>query len=1091
MEDPSFPNATYASKAEAWTNEAVSPPPPAFTVDGFGDVGGLATPAPTRVPDGLVYVSSPSQSRVTLLARDGSTLAYADGLGAGLIRPTVMAADGAGRVYVADVGAGAIVMLGPPGPAGTGMQRVGVVKHPALVRVQATNAGAMVTALETTPAGELLVAIAGRPGVLVLRAPAAAPSTLTERKTRREQREYEGFTNEVGLGEEDDVAALELGCIGGGNSGEGGVDGGRSGPRLESVTGMVLDVSGILHVSTGAGNIELYEIRRGDSALERVVGSDHVAPSSALSEADGDGTGGDGGAVAARHIGTIHVDGGVGPLAAPRLRHALSAKITHAASNVSANTDTGGDVLGVDAFGHAVDPAGESSGSSSSSGAFDVAIEWDAPVRNFTAAGIEVGGSCGGEVTRFRRLTRRDGSGQTYIATVQPKAFGGMVEVSLKAAAAVSAVDGGASGDDVFASAADGPLRVHRAPPQCAASHGCRYKLAEFEDELAAKRAEMEAAARRQEQLEVLAVSARADRQRDAAAAELARETAQLVQASETAAARERAKVDVSAQASIAEKKAATALAGAEQRAAAEAKYLAAKLSAEAHAAAADRVAAAEAAQARDAANQRALDAKLSAEVAAAGEKARAEADARVGEARATEDINLRRVAAEGAATGAAYVAAIRSVAERLAASATALLTNPSRAGAAVAVAGALALAYFLAKEGTALTRDLVDRALRTPALIKEQSKGGRGGNAAAADPFEDVVVGDALEKRLKSIARSTAGAKRWNAPFRHVLFHGLPGTGKTMAAERLARRCGLDYAIMSGGDVAPLGKKAVTQLHRVFDWAQKSRRGVLLFVDEADAFLRRREDDAMGEAMRSALNALLYRTGSQSTKFCLVLASNRPEDLDDAVLDRMDELVEFPLPAAAERARILAQHVETALNGKGPKTSRGRVDCTDVTPAVMNKAAALAVGFSGRELAKVAASVQAVVYGDLEDEYTEVKQTLTGQASHAPPRPRLTAATLMRVVEWKVREHQSKDRMKRAGAALHAPTSGGSGVRGGGGGPLLDSVHQLSATQPINGGGAVACTSDLTGGEAGREGAEAGDKGGGWRRTLNLNPKP
>ena len=81
------------------------------------------------------------------------------------------------------------------------------------------------------------------------------------------------------------------------------------------------------------------------------------------------------------------------------------------------------------------------------------------------------------------------------------------------------------------------------------------------------------------------------------------------------------------------------------------------------------------------------------------------------------------------------------------------------------------------------------------------------------------------------------------------------------MAAERLARRCGLDYAIMSGGDVAPLGKKAVTQLHRVFDWAQKSKRGVLLFVDEADAFLRRREDDAMGEAMRSALNALLYRT--------------------------------------------------------------------------------------------------------------------------------------------------------------------------------------------------------------------------------------
>lgn len=48
----------------------------------------------------------------------------------------------------------------------------------------------------------------------------------------------------------------------------------------------------------------------------------------------------------------------------------------------------------------------------------------------------------------------------------------------------------------------------------------------------------------------------------------------------------------------------------------------------------------------------------------------------------------------------------------------------------------------------------------------------------------------------------------------------------------------GLDYALMTGGDVAPLGSQAVTKIHQLFDWSKKSKRGLLLFIDEADAFL-------------------------------------------------------------------------------------------------------------------------------------------------------------------------------------------------------------------------------------------------------------
>ena len=49
-----------------------------------------------------------------------------------------------------------------------------------------------------------------------------------------------------------------------------------------------------------------------------------------------------------------------------------------------------------------------------------------------------------------------------------------------------------------------------------------------------------------------------------------------------------------------------------------------------------------------------------------------------------------------------------------------------------------------------------------------------------------------------------------------------------------------------------------------------------------------------------------MYRTGELSRDVVLVIATNRPEDLDAAVLDRMDESMEFGLPDAAARERML-----------------------------------------------------------------------------------------------------------------------------------------------------------------------------------------
>lgn len=47
---------------------------------------------------------------------------------------------------------------------------------------------------------------------------------------------------------------------------------------------------------------------------------------------------------------------------------------------------------------------------------------------------------------------------------------------------------------------------------------------------------------------------------------------------------------------------------------------------------------------------------------------------------------------------------------------------------------------------------------------------------------------------------------------------------------------------------------------------------------------------------MRNALNAFLYRTGEQTDRFMVVYASNQPEQFDDAINDRIDEMVRRPM---------------------------------------------------------------------------------------------------------------------------------------------------------------------------------------------------
>jgi ATPase family AAA domain-containing protein 3A/B len=106
-------------------------------------------------------------------------------------------------------------------------------------------------------------------------------------------------------------------------------------------------------------------------------------------------------------------------------------------------------------------------------------------------------------------------------------------------------------------------------------------------------------------------------------------------------------------------------------------------------------------------------------------------------------------------------------------------------------------------------------------------------------------------------------------------MFYGPPGTGKTLFAKKLSMQSGLEYAVMVGSDIAPLGPMAVQEINKLFDWAEKQKNGMILFIDEADAFLRNRKNLKMSEDTRHSINSFLYRTGTPSDNVIVVLATN------------------------------------------------------------------------------------------------------------------------------------------------------------------------------------------------------------------------
>lgn len=151
--------------------------------------------------------------------------------------------------------------------------------------------------------------------------------------------------------------------------------------------------------------------------------------------------------------------------------------------------------------------------------------------------------------------------------------------------------------------------------------------------------------------------------------------------------------------------------------------------------------------------------------------------------------------------------------------------------------------------------------------------------------------------------------------PCKGILLFGPPGTGKTMLAKAVATEAGASFINVSMSTITSkwFGEDE-KNVRALFTLAAKVA-PTIIFIDEVDSMLGQRSRNGEHEAMRKIKNEFMAHWDgllSKAGERVLVLAAtNRPFDLDDAIIRRFERRIMVGLPDKDNRERILRTILE------------------------------------------------------------------------------------------------------------------------------------------------------------------------------------
>ena len=146
--------------------------------------------------------------------------------------------------------------------------------------------------------------------------------------------------------------------------------------------------------------------------------------------------------------------------------------------------------------------------------------------------------------------------------------------------------------------------------------------------------------------------------------------------------------------------------------------------------------------------------------------------------------------------------------------------------------------------------------------------------------------------------------------PYRSLLLHGQPGTGKTYIANAFANEMDAKFIKVSLGEMgSKYQNETGNNIKKLFDNARKEKGNVILLMDEVDSLASKRGDSSNDKEKNNTLNTLLQEMSSdENDNIFIICATNFYELLDPAFcrVGRIDVTLEIPLPDFETRLQVL-----------------------------------------------------------------------------------------------------------------------------------------------------------------------------------------